>query len=179
MCSLLERWLHLLQSEQAYSSLQQGLVVTTWIKQNTTVEMSHKICVKLPLKYSLFWDVTQSEFVIRYRRFGTIHWSHFQWSGNPVGVEDGTFFKAPETNYQSVPRSIPDERRSHLHDGGRLKLCTEVRSSTLALSTLSFWRSCVSFNVSRKVSNWVWRQSVCARYGNGGKAPLIRNLGIR
>jgi hypothetical protein len=56
----------------------------------------------------LFGDITQRRLVVSYRRFGTTYQSIWPLNMGPVGC-----LEASVTNYQSMMRNIPEERRSH------------------------------------------------------------------
>jgi hypothetical protein len=76
----------------------------------------------------------QRRFAIPYRRFGTTYLSHLQGLRNLRIIPRTTEFLDalkmvsicfPETsvrNYHSALLNVPEERTSHLHRGGRLKL---------------------------------------------------------
>jgi hypothetical protein len=75
-------------------------------------------CFKV--RSSLFWDVTQRTLVVT------------DVSGHPTGpvgpnLEEGTE-RLPRNvgNYHAMLHNIPEERRSHLHGGGRLKSYLKV-----------------------------------------------------
>jgi hypothetical protein len=62
------------------------------------------------MRSALFWDITRRFVVIVYRRFGTTYWSHLHGSRVKMGP-----IRYPETsvnNYHTIPRNIPEERRS-------------------------------------------------------------------
>jgi hypothetical protein len=65
------------------------------------------------VRSAFFWDITQRSVLVVYRRFGPLMLG-------PIGC--------PATsvqNYHSTLRNILEERRSHLHRGGRLTSRTE------------------------------------------------------
>jgi len=75
------------------------------------------------MRSALFWDVTQRRLIVIYRRFG-----------QPLNM--GTI-GCPETSlshYQSTPRAIPKERRSHLDSSRSLQL--RIATSTALSSHL-------------------------------------------
>jgi hypothetical protein len=67
------------------------------------------------LRSSLFRDVTQRWFVVRYRRFGT-SWTAWALKIGTVGCPEISV-----TKYHSKLCNIPKERRPHLNRGGSLK----------------------------------------------------------
>ena len=62
--------------------------------------------MKVKIRSSLFWDVSQLRLVVSYRRFGTA-----------LPLKIGTSV----TNYQFALRNIPEERRPHLSPRESLK----------------------------------------------------------
>jgi len=75
----------------------------------------------------LFWNFTQRILVITYQCLGTSYWPHLQRSNSPW-----------VWNYHSSLRKIPEERRSCLHCGGRLKCLQNI----LNRSCRELWKTC-------------------------------------
>jgi hypothetical protein len=85
-------------------------------------------------RFAIFWDFAQRRFAIPYRRFGTTNLFHLQGLRNLRIIPRMTAFLDalkmvsicyPETsvrNYHNTLLNVSEERRSHLHRGGRLKL---------------------------------------------------------
>ena len=72
------------------------------------------------LRSALFWDIRQGIVVIPYRRFGPNYRSHHQWSWVSWLLKMGpvVYPETSLTNCQCSLPNIPEERRSHLYNGG-------------------------------------------------------------
>jgi hypothetical protein len=100
--------------------------------------------------YVLFWYITQRWVVVLYRRLGTTYRSHLQvtltcWISWPLKMGP---IGSPETlaqNLHSTLCNIPEERRSHLHRGGRLKSRPRLSAGSSAvldeLPRGTFWHN--------------------------------------
>jgi hypothetical protein len=123
---------------------------------------------RIVVRSALFWDITQRRVVILYRRFGTTFRSHLQGWRSPIRVGsrlNRVFFlqafysswtswplkmgpiSCPETSvneYHSTLRYTPEERRSHQHRGGSLKLRIIGFSSSVPPGKCRYIASCKS-----------------------------------
>jgi hypothetical protein len=80
------------------------------------------------LRSALFWDITRCLMITVYRRFGKTYRSHIHGSrvlfysdSWPVKMVPLGWPETSVNNYHKTPRHIPEERRSHQHNGGSLK----------------------------------------------------------
>jgi len=78
----------------------------------------------------LFWDAMRRRWVVIKRSFGTTQRTHLQvsrtqrkvsWTAWPLKMGPISCPETSENNYQSRPRTIPEERISRLQQGGSLK----------------------------------------------------------
>jgi hypothetical protein len=98
--------------------------------RRTRCRWEEGVYIKVVVKSSFFWDVTQRRVVILYRRFGTTYRSGLQGSrslflGTSWALKMGRIC-CPETSVQdhnSTLRNTPEECRSRSHRGGSLKSC--------------------------------------------------------
>jgi len=73
------------------------------------------------MRSPLFGDVTQLLLVVSYLRFGTAYRSHLQRSSSPLKMGPTDCSETSLINYHTKLRSIPEERRHHLHRERSLK----------------------------------------------------------